>query len=153
MTDRTPGAIRGQDATRLTTDPVTDRTPTTGTICQCGLAKSYHTARWNQDHKYAPRYPDRTPTALDAAWEALHVDLTNAWQNEGPTYYENILARHRPLIETAHAPLDVERVARIFHGRLDQSVLGHAEPVCQPCRQSAQAFVRKYAALEEPTDE
>ena len=42
---------------------------------------------------------DRTPTTLDAAWEALHVDLTNAWQNEGPTYYENILARHRPRIE------------------------------------------------------
>ena len=76
---------------------------------------------------------DRTPTTLDAAWEALHVDLTNAWQNEGPTYYENILARHRPRIEAearaevtddmttaymvgyeagkaeARAPLDVDR--------------------------------------------
>jgi hypothetical protein len=53
--------------------------------------------------------------------------------------------------EYARAPLDVERVGRIFHDRLDQSVLGHAGPVCQPCRQNAKAFAREYAALEEPT--
>jgi hypothetical protein len=63
----------------------------------------------------------RTPTTLDAAWEALHVDLTNAWQNEGPTYYENILARHRPRIETearAEVTDDMTAAARALRERL-----------------------------------
>jgi hypothetical protein len=50
----------------------------------------------------------------------------------------------------ARAPLDVERVARIFHDRLDQSVLGHAGPVCQPCRQNAKDFAREYAKEPQP---
>ena len=74
-------------------------------------------------------------------------------------YIPDAIARHRPLIEAEAraapnpAPLDVERVGRIFHDRLDQSVLGHAGPVCQPCRQNAKAFAREYAVLEEPTNE
>jgi hypothetical protein len=77
---------------------------------------------------------DRTPTtALDAAWEALHVDLTNAWQNEGPTYYENILARHRPLIETearaearAEALRDVREAVNAFGFALIESAVSGA---------------------------
>ena len=62
---------------------MTDRTPTTGTICQCGLAKSYHAARWNQDHKYAPRYPDRTPTtAAGRAFVALYEPKDRGVQAE-----------------------------------------------------------------------
>jgi len=113
---------------------------------------------------------DRTPTTLDAAWEALHVDLTNAWQNEGPTYYENILARHRPRIEAearaevtddmttaymvgyeqgkaeARAPLDVVR-----------AILDEPCPFCHDastigCPESSHAIrSRLRAALEEPT--
>jgi len=56
------------------------------------------------------------------------------------------------MTDRTRASLDVERVGRIFHDRLDQSVLGHAGPVCEPCRQNAKAFVREYAALEEPTE-
>ena len=58
-----------------------------------------------------------------------------------------------PRAEPRAEGLDVERVGRIFHDRLDQSVLGHAGPVCQPCRQNAKAFAREYAVLEEPTNE
>ena len=93
---------------------------------------------------------DRTPST--AAGRALLRLLAPPFEsmdgNAWAVYNDNealILA-----IE-AHAPLDVERVGRIFHDRLDQSVLGHAGPVCQPCRQNAKAFVREYAALEEPT--
>ena len=80
------------------------------------------------------------PRIVTLAWDATAEDV----------------ARIRRDWEAAAEPraegLDVERVGRIFHDRLDQSVLGHAGPVCQPCRQNAKAFAREYAALEEPTE-
>ena len=59
--------------------------------------------------------PPRTPTTLDAAWEALEIEL------DGPDHrVMSVIARHRPLIEAEArvapdpAPLDVERLARAF---------------------------------------
>ena len=87
---------------------------------------------------------DRTPTTT--------VYLPDPANDETLTMSGYDWWRYRAAIEAeARAPLDVGRVARIFHDRLDQSVLGHAGPVCQPCRQNAKAFAREYAALEEPT--
>jgi len=111
---------------------------------------------------------DRTPTtaAGRAAMRGIIGGSLALWRDEPDAIADLILAIEAEARETAdyeclecggraeaHAPLDVERVARIFHDRLDQSVLGHAGPVCQPCRQNAKAFVREYAALEEPTDD
>ena len=80
--------------------------------------------------------PPRTPTtAAGRAWLATPAGLIVSGMRDA------ILA----IEDEAYAPLDVERVARIFHDRLDKSVLGHAGPVCQPCRQNAKDFAREYA--------
>ena len=103
---------------------------------------------------------DRTPTTLDAAWEALHVDLTNAWQNEGPTYYENILARHRPLIETeARAERRAERLdvnalrdAARRSGMPINVTVADIENLVIEYNSGVRYWDGKDAALEEPTE-
>ena len=95
---------------------------------------------------------DRTPTtaAGRALEQRLAYDCDPAHYEPGDFFIDD--RRDILAIEAeARAPLDMERVGRIFHDRLDQSVLGHAGPVCQPCWQNAKAFAREYAALEEPT--
>ena len=60
--------------------------------------------------QFAKITPPRTPTTLDAAWEALEIDLDDDHR------VMSVIARHRPLIEAEAraapdpAPLDVERL-------------------------------------------
>jgi hypothetical protein len=80
---------------------------------------------------------DEPPRIVTLAWDATAEDVAR-------------IRRDWEAAAEARAPLDVERVARIFHDRLDQSVLGHAGPVCQPCRQNAKDFAREYAKEPQP---
>lgn len=43
-----------------------------GSICKCGLAKSYH-PRLAIDHEYEPRYP-MTPDPRDSDWLTVEED-------------------------------------------------------------------------------
>lgn len=67
---------------------------TRGTICKCGLAKSYHFGRVNlADHPYDPRYPEPSRTAADS----------KAWHGAALT---NLREKIEALEEDEHRPTD-----------------------------------------------
>jgi len=88
----------------------------TGSICKCGLAMSYHAARFGQDHTYEPRYGQPEPAGLREAlrrWNASHANTCRA-TILGPDAsctcgLSAALAAPPPSPE----PLDVERLLRI----------------------------------------
>jgi hypothetical protein len=100
---------------------------------------------------------DRTPTALDDAWEALRGDLMDGLPSEPLVHVPAVIVLHRPRIEAATKDraepraegLHVERLAiayqraqlwceDVYPGGWSQT--GDLVP----------AIAREYAALEEP---
>ena len=96
-----------------------------------------------------PDVPRRLPLRI-AAHPAPSGQDRGVWLIDGVEYVPVLTVAGWGPAAPDPAPLDVERVARIFHDRLDQSVFGHAGPVCQPCRQNAKDFAREYATEVQP---
>jgi len=101
--------------------------------------------------QFAKITPPRTPTTLDAAWEALEIDLDDDHR------VMSVIARHRPLIEAeARASLDVLNARIAWEDVLDGLEVALSYPAEMEVNRERWRAARinllaALAALEEPT--
>jgi hypothetical protein len=96
--------------------PLTPTEPSRGTICKCGLAKSYHFGPGPNlaDHEYEPRYPARR--ALDAT-QAVEPSLREALDEFAAGRVTERLAEYATNPDDPlHA--DIQELLTAFHAAL-----------------------------------
>jgi hypothetical protein len=84
----------------------------TGSICKCGLAKSYHTGQFKQDHEYEPRYLAYLPAG---DLERLRTAAQEVWDSVPATYEEAdpMVIRHARALNDLGRVLESQRRAAL----------------------------------------
>jgi hypothetical protein len=100
---------------------------------------------------------DRTPTALDDAWEALRGDLMDGLPSEPLVHVPAVIVLHRPRIEAATKDRAEPRAEGLREAAtLAMPLLGRMHPHdetwgCGACEAYTLLGAALRAALEEPT--